>query len=363
MAVKDNFCVIMGGGIGSRFWPFSRESHPKQFLDFFGTGRSLLQMTYDRFRKFIPEENILIVTNEKYVDKVQEQLPEIHPSQILPEPTRRNTAPCIGYASYHIYARNPKANIIVAPSDHLILNEQEFVRAASEALAFVDNHEHLVTLGIRPSRPETGYGYIQMAEERVGDFIRVKTFTEKPNLEMAKIFLSSGEFLWNSGMFVWNVSSILQAFRKYLPEVTSALEGGDGMAVFNTPKEREFIENAFPYCPSVSIDFGVMEKADNVLVMPVDFGWADLGTWGSLYELADKDEAGNASLKTRSLFYEAEGNIVTTDDPNKLVVVQGVKDCIIAESNNVLLVCRKEEEQRIKHFVADATLKYDKEYN
>lgn len=361
MAVKDNYCVIMGGGIGSRFWPFSRESHPKQFLDFFGTGRSLLQMTYDRFARFIPRENILVVTNELYVDKVREQLPEIEPDQILREPTRRNTAPCIAYASYHIYARNPKANIIVAPSDHLILHEDEFVRAASEALEFVADHEHLVTLGIRPSRPETGYGYIQMAEEKTGDFIRVKTFTEKPNAEMASIFLASGEFLWNSGMFVWNVESILAAFRKYLPEVTSSLE--NGLAHFNTPEERRFIDQAFPYCPSISIDFGVMEKADNVLVMPVDFGWADLGTWGSLYELAQKDDAGNASLKTRTLFYEAERNIVTTDNPQKLVVVQGINDCIVAESGNVLLICRAEEEQRIKHFVADAALKYDKEYN
>lgn len=361
MAVKDNYCVIMGGGIGSRFWPFSRESHPKQFLDFFGTGRSLLQMTYDRFARFIPRENILVVTNELYVDKVREQLPEIEPDQILREPTRRNTAPCIAYASYHIYARNLKANIIVAPSDHLILREDEFVRAASEALEFVADHEHLVTLGIRPSRPETGYGYIQMAEEKTGDFIRVKTFTEKPNAEMASIFLASGEFLWNSGMFVWNVESILAAFRKHLPEVTSSLE--NGLAHFNTPEERRFIDQAFPYCPSISIDFGVMEKADNVLVMPVDFGWADLGTWGSLYELAQKDDAGNASLKTRTLFYEAERNIVTTDNPQKLVVVQGINDCIVAESGNVLLICRAEEEQRIKHFVADAALKYDKEYN
>ncbi len=361
MAAKDNYCVIMGGGIGSRFWPFSRESHPKQFLDFFGTGRSLLQMTYDRFKRFVPEENILIVTNESYAAKVKEQLPEIGADQILCEPTRRNTAPCIAYASYHIFARNPKANIIVAPSDHLILREEEFVRAASEALEFVADHEQLVTLGIRPSRPEAGYGYIQMAEEKVGNFIRVKTFTEKPNAEMAAVFLASGEFLWNSGMFVWNVGSILEAFRKYLPEVTSALESG--MANYNTPQEQAFIEQAFPYCPSISIDFGVMEKADNVLVMPVDFGWADLGTWGSLYELADKDQDANATLKTRALFYEAERNIVTTDNPDKLVVVQGISDCIIAESENVLLICRSEEEQRIKHFLADAALKYDKEYN
>ncbi|WP_329904787.1 mannose-1-phosphate guanylyltransferase [Porphyromonas pogonae] len=360
--MENNFCVIMGGGIGSRFWPLSLESYPKQFLDFFGLGRSLLQMTYDRFLNFVPKENILIVTNENYAQTVREQLPELSSSQILTEPTRRNTAPAIAYACYNIYAKNPEANIIVAPSDHLILRENEFVKAAEKALNFVREQAQLVTLGIMPSRPETGYGYIQMADDKIGDFIQVKTFTEKPNREMAEVFIQSGEFLWNSGMFVWNVRSILKAFRQHLPEISSLMDEGLENK-FNTDQEQDFIHKAFPLCPNISIDYGIMEKAENVMVLPVDFGWADLGTWGSLYELSPKDEQENVSLKTKSMFYEAHRNIVSVDDPDKLVVVQGIDDCVIAEANNVLLICKQDQEQRIKHFSADASINFDQKYN
>lgn len=359
--MKDNYCVIMGGGIGSRFWPFSRESYPKQFLDFFGTGRSLLQMTFDRFAKIIPQENIYIVTNEQYAGLIKEQLPELADKQILLEPSRRNTAPCIAYAAYHIYACNPNANIVVAPSDHLILKEEMFLKDVTKGLEFVKNNNALVTLGIKPGRPETGYGYIQSSDIMIGEFTKVKTFTEKPNLELAKVFYESGEFFWNSGLFLWNVNSILDAFSKFLPDITVRFDLGKEK--FNTTDERNFIRENFPYCQNISIDYGIMEKADNVYMLCVDFGWADLGTWGSLFEIAPKDENNNTTLKSRALLYESSGNIVALDNPNRLAIVQGLHDYIVAESGNALLICKKEDEQRIKQFVADAQIKYGKEFN
>jgi len=359
--MKDNFCVIMGGGIGSRFWPFSRESFPKQFLDFFGFGRSLLQMTVDRFVKIIPTENIYIVTNEKYSDLVKEQLPMLHERQILLEPVRRNTAPCIAYAVYHIKKRCPNANIVVAPSDHLILKENEFLTAISNGLEFVGNNDALMTLGIKPSRPETGYGYIQRSDKAIGEFKKVKTFTEKPNLELAKVFVESGEFFWNSGIFLWNVNVIMNAIRKYLPEISARFD--TGFDRFNTPDEQGFINLHYPYCPNISIDFGLMEKAGNVYMLCVDFGWADLGTWGSLFDMAQKDEDNNAVLKTRAILYECKNNIIVLGDSKRLALVQGLEDYIIAESGNVLLICKKDDEQRIKTFMADTSLKYDDEFS
>ncbi|MDR1225101.1 MAG: mannose-1-phosphate guanylyltransferase [Tannerella sp.] len=359
--MKDNFCVIMGGGIGSRFWPFSRESYPKQFLDFFGIGRSLLQMTADRFAKIIPMENIYIVTNEKYADLVKEQLPLLHDKQILLEPTRRNTAPCIAYAAYHIKARNPDANIVVAPSDHLILKESEFLTAISEGLGFIKENDALMTLGIRPSRPETGYGYIQSSDNLIGNFAKVKTFTEKPNLELAKVFMESGEFFWNSGIFLWSINSIMNAIHKFLPEISARFDLGTDK--FNTPEEQEFINTHYPYCPKISVDYGIMEKADNVYMQCVDFGWADLGTWGSLFDIATKDEKNNAALKTRAMLYECEDNIIALGNNSRIAIVQGLKDYIVAENGNVLLICKKEDEQRIKQFMADAQLKYNDEFS
>lgn len=360
--MKDNYCVIMGGGIGSRFWPFSRESYPKQFLDFFGSGRSLLQMTFDRFAKIIPTENIYIVTNESYADLIKEQLPELAEEQILLEPARRNTAPCIAYAAYHIKACNPEANIVVAPSDHLILKEDVFLRDVQKALDFVKRNRALVTLGIKPSRPETGYGYIQSSDTVVDDFTKVKTFTEKPDLELAKVFMESGEFFWNSGLFVWNVNTILEAFSKYLPDISSRFDLGKDK--FNTPEEKAFIQENFPYCLNISIDYGIMEKAHNVYMLCVDFGWADLGSWGSLFDLANKDENENAVLKNNeAMLYECSSNVIALNNPKRLAVIQGLKDCIVAESGNVLLICKKDDEQRIKQFVADAKIKYGKEYN
>lgn len=359
--MTDNYCVIMGGGIGSRFWPFSRENYPKQFLDFFGTGRSLLQMTFDRFQKIIPTENIYIVTNERYAPLIRQQLPELNDSQILLEPTRRNTAPCIAYATYHIKARNPNANIVVAPSDHLILKEDVFLKDVQRGLDFVKEHKALVTLGIKPSRPETGYGYIQSSDKSIGDFLKVKTFTEKPNLELARIFYESGEFFWNSGLFIWNVNTIMEALEKHLPDITARFDIGKGL--FNTAEEKAFIQEHFPYCPNISIDYGVMEKADNVYMLCVDFGWADLGTWGSLYDIAEKDEHQNAVLKSRALLYESDGNIVALENTERLAIIQGLQDYIIAESGNVLLICKRDDEQRIKQFMADTNIKFGKEFS
>lgn len=360
---RDNYCVIMGGGVGSRFWPYSREAKPKQFLDIFATGRSLLQMTYDRFAKVIPKENFVVVTNAAYRDLILEQLPELTADQILLEPMRRNTAPCIGWATYHIQAKNPQANILVTPADHLILQEDVFDEAIRRALDYVSAHPQLVTLGIRPSRPETGYGYIQVSDIQEDDFVQVKTFTEKPNREMAEVFYQSGEFLWNSGMFAWNVQTILAAFEEHLPALTSVLDEAKGC--YATLHEQELVSALFSQCPNISIDYAILEKAHNVMVLPVDFGWADLGTWGSLYELKKEEEEANVALHTEALFYEAKGNIVSIDGAasEQLVVIQGIDDCIISQSDGVLLICKRDQEQRIKEFTSEASLRYAKKFD
>lgn len=356
---NNNYCVIMSGGIGSRFWPFSREARPKQFLDFFGTGRSLLQMTVDRFKKILPLENIFIITNEGYAEMTKQEVPELDPSQILLEPLRRNTAPCIAYASYHIKALNPNANIVVAPSDHLILNEAEFATIINKALNFVDKNAQLLTLGIKPNRPETGYGYIQIDENKVDGINKVKVFTEKPNLELAKIFFESGEFFWNSGLFIWNVNTILESFSQNMPEISAVFD--QGAEFYLTDKEQKFIDSSYGYCPSISIDYAIMEKAPNVCVLSADFGWSDLGTWGSLHEISDKDKENNASLKCETMFFDSSENIVALPE-GKLAVIQGLNNYIVAESGDVLLICKKDEEQRIKQFVADSKVKYDDKY-
>ena len=386
---ENNYCVIMAGGVGSRFWPFSREDKPKQFLDFFGTGRSLLQMTVDRFRPLVPIENVFIVTNVAYKALIMEQIPDLNEGQILCEPARRNTAPCIAYATAHIRALclnragltaanqdwsrpEMQVNIVVAASDHLILEEEKFRQTISKAFEFVSQNKAICTLGMTPTRPETGYGYIQFVIDKPDEvkderfktkgegIYPVKTFTEKPNLEMAKIFLESGDFLWNSGIFIWNLQTISEAFRYLLQEVADRFREGE--LLMGTDQEEDFIEQIFPKCPNISIDYGIMEKADNVFVLPSSFGWSDLGTWGSLYELSEKDEAQNVSLHSDAVFYEASGNVVTLE-PGKLAVVQGVDDMIIAEQNNVLLVCKKAEEQHIKQFVADIQGKFGGKYN
>ena len=357
--MEQNYCIIMAGGVGSRFWPFSRNDRPKQFLDFFGTGRSLLQMTYDRLRKLVPAENILIVSNVIYKDLILEQLPEIKANQILLEPNRRNTAPCIAYAVNRIKAITPKANIIVAPSDHLIMKENDFLETIKVGFDFVEKNNCLLTLGIKPSRPETGYGYIQIDEGET-NLRRVKTFTEKPNADLAQIFFETGEFFWNSGIFLWNLQTIDKAFDELLPEVANKFNAGKQF--FNTDKEQEFIDEMYPSCPNISIDYGIMEKASNVHVLCSDFGWTDLGTWGSLYEMSPKDEHDNVTLKCKTVFYESEENIVALPS-NKLAVIQDLKGYIVAESDNVLLICKLEEEQKIRQYVNDINVKFDGKYS
>jgi len=337
----------------------SRTNLPKQFLDFFGTGRSLLQQTFDRFNKVIPTGNIFFVTNEKYAQLICEQLPEISPRQILLEPMRRNTAPCVAWASYHIRAINPNANIVVAPSDHLILKEQEFLEAISSGLEFVTQDNKLLTLGIKPSRPETGYGYIQIAEKIQTNYHKVKTFTEKPELELAKVFVESGEFYWNSGLFMWNVNSIIAELESQLPELTSKLTSKP--EVYGTAEEQYFINHIYPSCPNISIDYGVMEKASNVFVALGDFGWSDLGTWSSLYDLSDKDADGNVSLKGVSEFYGCKNNIVVMPK-GKLAVIEGLEGYLVAESDNVLLICKKDNESAIRMYVNDTQMKLGDEY-
>ena len=356
---KNNYCVIMAGGIGSRFWPYSREEKPKQFLDFFGTGRSLLQMTVDRFRPIVPIENMLIVTNVAYKDIILEQIPDMQESQILCEPARRNTAPCIAYATAAIKSRvlhgaNEEATpdgvrIVVAASDHLILEEEKFRQTILKAFDFAGLHNAICTLGMSPTRPETGYGYIQRQPEASSEGIYpVKEFKEKPNLETAKNYLASGDYLWNSGIFIWSLETIENAIAAYMPEVSEIFARGEG--IIGTQEEGQWIKENFPKCPNISVDYGIMEKADNVFVLPSSFGWSDLGTWGSLYELSEKDEQGNVSLHSKAHFYEAEGNIVVLEK-GKTAIVQGVSDMIIAEESGALLICKKAEEQRIKDFV------------
>ena len=350
----------MAGGVGSRFWPFSTNERPKQFLDLFGMGRTLLQMTFDRFKRIMPVENIYIASNTLYKDLILEQLPEITENQVLLEPARRNTAPCICYAVNKIMALNENANIVVSPSDHLILKEDEFVEIVKRGLNFTENNDCLLTLGIKPSRPETGYGYIQVdGNDGKKDFYKVKTFTEKPNLELAKVFLESGEFLWNSGMFLWNGKTISEAFDLYAIEMSNKFKSGKEF--YNTDKEQDFINNIYQSCTNLSIDYAILEKAKNVHVIAAEFGWSDLGTWGSLYELSNKDENNNVTLKGKSLLYESKNNIIAIPE-GKLAVVQGLDDYIIAQADNALLICQKSEEQRIRQFVNDTKVKIGEEY-
>ena len=350
----NNYCVIMAGGVGSRFWPFSRNDKPKQFLDFFGTGRSLLQMTIDRFRPIVPIENILIVTNVMYRNLVLEQIPDLQSSQVLCEPARRNTAPCIAYAVARIkaMAKGEHANIVVAASDHLILQEEKFRETITRCFDFIKENDALITLGMKPTRPETGYGYIQMGDEAMSDktIYKVKAFTEKPNLEVAKKFVESGDFLWNSGIFLWSLESIRTAFNEFLPEVASKFKEGADM--MGTSQEDEFIQAMFPTCPSISIDYGVMEKANNVYVHSGDIGWSDVGTWGSAHQHSRKDRYANALNSKLIQTYNTRNSLIFVPD-DKAAIVSGLKDYIVVDTGDVLMICPRSEEQNIKSFVED----------
>jgi len=352
----------MAGGIGSRFWPFSRTSKPKQFLDILGTGKTLIQDTYNRCIKIIPNENIYIVSNKDYKNIILEQIPGIKESNIISEPLRRNTAPCIAYSNFKILSKNPQANIVVTPSDHLIVREEEFLTLVQKGLRFVEKNNALLTLGIKPSRPETGYGYIQTNSEtpkNISDqnFYTVKTFTEKPDFEMAKVFFESGEFYWNSGIFFWSLPSIMEAFEKFLPDVQSLFAEG----YYNTEREISFIQDIYPRCESISIDYGIMEKAKNVFVLKADFGWSDLGTWGSMYEHSNKDNNDNAINGDAAFLYDVRNCIVNVPK-SKIAVIQGLKDYIIVDSENVLLICKKQDEQKIRDFMNDVKLKKGDKY-
>jgi mannose-1-phosphate guanylyltransferase len=358
---KNNYAIIMAGGIGSRFWPISRTSYPKQFIDILGTGKSLIQNTYDRFLKVCPKENIYIVTNEIYTSLVKEQLPDMADQQILTEPVMRNTAPCIAYGCFKIESLNPDAAIVVAPSDHLILDEAAFVSTIEKSLTVASKNECLITLGIKPSRPDTGYGYVQYTQQSIeDDFYKVKTFTEKPSLEIAKTFIQSGDFLWNAGIFVWSAKAIVKAFSHYLPDMNEIF--ADARPVYNTPDEKAHIHKSYLQCTNISIDYGIMEKADNVYVLPSEFGWSDLGTWASIYELADKDYVGNAVIPSEKVIMYDSSNCMVNVPADKLVILQGLHDYIVVESNNTLLICPRDQEQNVKKVVADVKQQFGVKY-
>ncbi|MCB0515744.1 MAG: mannose-1-phosphate guanylyltransferase [Chitinophagales bacterium] len=348
---KNHYAAIMAGGIGSRFWPASRSEMPKQFLDILGTGETLLQTTFKRIANIIPAENIYIVTNDLYADLVQSQLPFIRSEQIVCEPNRRNTAPCIAYISYKIFQQNPQAIMLVAPSDHLILDTQTFKEVCHTALNYCSQHDDLLTLGIKPNRPDTNYGYIQyfMEPSDTTDAIhKVKTFTEKPDLELAKQFLQSGDFLWNAGIFVWQLKTIINALKKYLPEIAYAFE--ENTDAFNTDEEANYIKTVYSQCINISIDYGILEKAQNVKVIPANFGWSDLGTWSSLWAQKEKDKNGNAVYPQTILTNNAQNNIVFAPE-NKTVIVEGISDFCIIDTEDVLVLCPKEKEYLIKEYM------------
>ena len=349
-----NHLVIMAGGIGSRFWPMSTPQCPKQFVDVLGCGRTFIQLTVDRFKGVVPAENVWVVTSEAYRDIVAEQLPEIPEGNILLEPCRRNTAPCIAYVSWRIKLKDPKANIVVSPSDHLVLNVPEFQRVISSALQYASETDAIVTLGMKPTRPETGYGYIQTdlsaACERNKDIFRVDAFKEKPDLKTAQEYVKKNNMLWNAGIFVWNINTIINALRVYAPQINGIFEGMQN--VLGTKDEQAAIRERFPQCENISIDYAILEKADEIYCFPASFGWSDLGTWGSLRENTVQDAGGNAVIGSNVKLYETKNCVVHVAQERR-VVVQGLDGYIVAEKDNTLLICKLSEEQRIKEFSAE----------
>jgi mannose-1-phosphate guanylyltransferase len=348
---KHHYVAIMAGGIGSRFWPMSRSAQPKQFLDILGTGRTLIQETFDRYSKLVPIENIYIITSREYVSMVKQQLRLLPEENILAEPSRKNTATCIAYIAFKLYQKDPDAVMIAAPSDNHIIDTEAFLQTARKAFDFVDSINALVTIGIKPTSPNTGYGYIQHeAPEAAPGVHEVKTFTEKPNLELAETFVASGDFLWNAGIFTWKVKNVLTAFEKYLPEMYEVFAAEKDK--FNTAEEANALENIYPQCTSISIDFGIMEKADNVYVIPAAFSWSDLGTWNSAWDNTDKDYFQNAVSGNNVMIIDAKNCVVNAPN-NKLVLLQGLEDFIIVDTKDVLLICKRDKEQDIKDYVAE----------
>lgn len=359
--MSHRFCVIMCGGVGTRFWPFSRQDRPKQFLDFFGTGRSLLQMTVDRICPSVNPDNIILVTNREYYHLIREQLPQIKESNILLEPARRNTAPCVCWAAKHIYALDPDATIVTLPSDHMVLKESEFCKAIDEGFDFVEKGNRLLTLGIKPTAPHTGYGYIQQGspEKDFPGIFKVKAFVEKPNPDMAEMFLESGEFFWNAGIFLWSAHSILEAFDKYAPEIAQTLDAPAG--VYATAKEPGFIEQHFPDCVNISIDYAIMEKATNVYVKTVEFGWSDLGAWKALYEASPRNAEGNVTQNCKAILADCTNSIFALEG-DKIVVAAGLHDYIVADTGKALLIYPLKEEQKIRNIVNDIKSRFGSSY-
>lgn len=340
------YVAIMAGGVGSRFWPASREDKPKQFLDIAGDGRSLLRMTFERFLHLTSADKIFIVTNAKYKDLVKEHLPEIEDNQILCEPSRNNTGPCVAYTAFKLYSLDPEANFVIAPSDALIVNDRLFTANVNKALRFTAEHDALVTLGISPDAPHTGYGYIQFLEEETDtpDVYRVKRFTEKPDIDTAKGFLKSGDYLWNAGIFIWRAKTILEAFESFAPDIHALLQ--QGLNYYNTPEEQSFIDEFYPQTPSISVDYAIMENATNIYTIPAQFGWSDLGAWGALYHESDKDGDGN--VITGRVVTEDTHNSLIRGPKDKLIVVGGIDDLLIIDEGDVLLVYPRNREQEIK---------------
>lgn len=349
--MSKKYCVIMAGGIGTRFWPISRASCPKQFLDILGTGKTFIRSTFERFLPIIPVENFLVVTNAGYKDMVLEQIPELKEHQILCEPVGRNTAPCIAYAAFRLNAVDPGAQMIVTPSDHLIFDEKLFLRVIDKSVEFVRGHDALMTIGLKPTSPNTGYGYIQIEEgcDPGKGVCKVKTFTEKPGLEMALAFIESGEFFWNSGIFVWKTNDILAALHRHLPEMYELFAAAEGH--YGTPAEAKHMQDVYSNCRGISIDFGVMEKADNVYVNCSEFGWSDIGTWGALYEFSPKDANENV-VPRRSQLYATKGCVVKAPE-DKLVVVDGLEDYMVVDTGDVLFIAPRSNEQNIRRYTED----------
>lgn len=356
------YAVIMAGGVGTRFWPASTEAHPKQFLDILGTGETLIQQTFRRLRGVCPADCIYVITHEQYAELTLEQLPELTRDRLLLEPARRNTAPCIAYASFKLKKRDPLANILVAPADHLVTNEAEFHRVIQEGLTTTREHNILLTLGMQPHRPETGYGYIQYREDEDSlhpEIKRVKSFTEKPNREMAESFLASGEFLWNSGIFLWNANAILSAFEKLQPEIYGLFHSG--WESFNSDAEKKFIEEVYPSCSNESVDYGILEKAKNVHVLPASFGWSDLGSWGAVHAQRTTDSDGNTGVHSRVLVYNSRNNTFSLPE-DMAAVVEGLEGMVVVVNENRLLICRQDQEQEIKKFVSEVKFKLGNQF-
>ena len=362
---NNQFVLIMAGGVGSRFWPKSRNHFPKQFIDILGIGKSLLQLTYERFLKICPSEQIYVLTNEGYADLVAKQLPDVLKGNILLEPSRNNTAPCIAYAAYKIAATNPDANIVVAPSDHLILKEDVFLEKIKLALDFSAQNEALLTLGISPTRPDTGYGYIRYQDNGIGDkegFEEVKkvdAFMEKPELAKAEEYLKSGDYVWNAGIFIWSAASVKKAFEKYSPEIAVLFESG--LPVYNTDQEMEFIVKKYPTSPNISIDYAILEKADNVYTIPADIGWSDLGTWASLHVVGDKDEQNNM-VNLDKVHLQDTANCIIHLPKNKAAVIRGLDNYIVVDDGEVLLIYPKTDEQEIKQVAKGMVERYGDKY-